>query len=237
MTRSPQSSREGNTLVITMDDGRANVIDDAWVTAMDAALDDSEASDVRAVVIKGRHKFFSAGLDIRSLPSLAPLDRQAVIERYATLMVRLARFPKPVVAAVDGHAMAGGAIVLLACDRRISSAGGWRIGLTEMSIGVPLPDLALSLARLHLRPQCLQEALLEGRAYSPEEACLAGFVQEVVSSSEVSARALALADQLGSLDNTAYGLTKRRIRDQVLRFNVEAFGREISSYLGSMSAH
>jgi enoyl-CoA hydratase/carnithine racemase len=108
MTRSPQSSREGNTLVITMDDGRANVIDDAWVTAMDAALDDSEASDVRAVVIKGRHKFFSAGLDIRSLPSLAPLDRQAVIERYATLMVRLARFPKPVVAAVDGHAMAGG---------------------------------------------------------------------------------------------------------------------------------
>jgi enoyl-CoA hydratase len=120
------------------------------------------------------------------------------------------------VAACTGHALAGGALVLLTADVRVGAAGAFRIGLNEVSIGLPVPVLAMELARDRIAPGELGRATLRAQIYTPEEAARVGYLDEVAPGTELLARAKEEAAKLGGLSRMAFHETKKRLRGKTI---------------------
>jgi enoyl-CoA hydratase len=182
--------------LLTLDLGRGNAIDHPFIDALNAALDDVQRDDlVRALVLTGHGRAFCGGLD---LLQSADFDRPA-LERYVDafdgLFVRVAAFPIPVVAAVNGHAIAGGCILALAADYRIMDPGPYLIGINEVALGIPFPSGAFEISRARIPPQAWTEAFLEGRLYKPEDALRAGLVYALAHAASPIAAAPATAGE------------------------------------------
>ncbi len=131
------------------------------------------------------------------------------------LMQRLYLFPKPIVWACTGHAVAAGAILLMTGDVRIGKRGDYKIGLNETAIGLPLPYVGLELARDRLNPAELQAATVMAKLYSPDDAVKAGYLDEATDN-DVLDVALETAAQLAFLDPHAFGETKIRLRQPTI---------------------
>jgi enoyl-CoA hydratase len=199
--------------VLRMDFGKANAIGNSFLERFSSMLDDVERQKPRALVITGEGKVFSAGLD---LPALLELDAAQVggfIDRFSGFMLRLFQLPLPVVAAINGHAVAGGCVLALQCDVRIMAAG--TIGLNEVRIGVGLPAVVLETLRLQVSPSFLRPIAQEGRLFEPDDALRAGLVDEVVPPERLLPRALEKAGELGALPSEAFGRIKRSLRAPV----------------------
>ena len=169
---------EGNVAIVEMDDGKANALSDAMIDALLAALTRAEA-EASAMVLVGRGGRFSAGFDLRVMMS-GPEQATALLRRGSELLLRLYGAAVPLVVGCTGHAVAGGALVVLTGDVRVAAAGAYRIGLNEVAIGLPVPVLAMELARDRLEPRALTRATLLAHIHAPEEALAAGYVDEVV---------------------------------------------------------
>ncbi|MEA2488315.1 MAG: enoyl-CoA hydratase [Acidobacteriota bacterium] len=205
--------------------GKVSAFDHALCEALALAVAEVAASDARALIITGTGSSFSAGVDLHAV-----LDGGAeYVERFYPSMVKmfleLFAFPKPLVVAVNGHAIAGGCIVTLAADYRIMAAGTARIGMPEMPVGVPFPPSIIEAVRFAVPPQFLQSLLYMGRTVLPDEALHVGLIDEVAPAETLADRALAVATQLANLSEGAFALTKRQLRDHALdrarRYNSE----------------
>jgi enoyl-CoA hydratase len=211
--------RDGSISIITMDDGKANAFNDALIDGLHAALDESAGS--KAVVLAGRPGVFSGGFDLGVVAHGGP-RAEALVRRGGELLVRLYSSPVPVVAACTGHAIALGAVVLLASDYRVAAEGEHGIGLNEVAIGMPLPALLLALAEQRLNAARRTEAVLLARIWTPAESIDVGFVDEVVARDAVVARAVGHAKDLGGkLQPDAFALTSSALRQSA----VESFDR------------
>jgi enoyl-CoA hydratase len=217
--------QRGPTAVVRMDDGKANALSGEMIDELSAALARAE-SEATAVVLAGRPDRFCAGFDLKIMMS-GPDAARALLRRGADLLMRLYGSPIPVVAACTGHALAGGALVLLTADVRVGAAGAFRIGLNEVSIGLPTPVLAMELARDRLAKTELTRATLLAHVYGPDEAARAGYLDEVVAADRVVARALEEADRLGALPRAAYRGTKQRMRRATIRHVVETLDEDM----------
>jgi len=218
--------------IITMDDGKANVQQDAFFNQLDVALDRAEQPDVQAVVLTGRTGFFSGGLDLKTLPTLSNEGLKHTVARFAEVVARLYAFPKPVVAAVTGHAIAGGAVLLLTADHRVGPAGAAiKIGLNEVAIGIALPEFVLQITDQVLSQRHKYAATVFGRVYGPDDAVDVGFLQETVPPSEVLSAAKQRAQALGSLPAAAFQLTKARTRGTLDTSAGSAFEEELGAFL------
>jgi len=196
---------------IAMDDGKANALSAAMLGELAAAFEHAERDDA-IVVLTGRERTFSGGFDLRTEPAGWP----EMVTAGARLAERILAFPRPVVAACNGNAVAMGAFLLLACDVRIGAAGEARIGLNEVAIGLTVPRFGLALAEHRLaRPQ-LDRCLLTGALLGPEEARAAGFLDRVVPPEQVEAEARAEAQALAGVDRAAHAATKLRLRERAL---------------------
>ena len=190
--------------------GPANALDPVLVAKLAASLDEAEASG-RPLVLTGNERFFSAGLDLAGLPE----DRDemgAFVDAFDELVRRLFLCPCPTVAAVNGHAVAGGAILATACDVRIGATGGYRIGVSEVQLGVIFPAAAFEVLRAAVPPERSAEVLLRGRLTGPEDAVANGFLHELAAPEALAARAAERAEELGALPREAYAHTKRELR-------------------------
>ena len=173
MTPEPvRYSLDGNIATVTMDDGKANALSDSMIDALLAALERAER-EAGALVLTGRKDRFCAGFDLRVMMAGAA-SATTLLKRGATLLLKLYGSPLPVVMACTGHAVAGGALVLLTGDVRVGGRGAFKLGLNEVSIGMPVPVLAMELARDRLDPKELGPATLESRIYAPDDALKAG---------------------------------------------------------------
>lgn len=199
---------------ITMNDGKANVMTEAMSLALRAAFDRAEA-DHAVVLLTGRERIFSGGYDLATFQSTHEAI-VAMLRAGGQLAERIAGFPYPVVAACGGHAMAQGAFLLLACDVRIGAAGDFKIGLNEVAIGLTIPHYGVELARMRLASPYFHHSTLTAAIYRPEQACQAGFLDEVVPPAELLPRARAEAARLGKLNMTAHAGTKQRVRGPAL---------------------
>lgn len=198
--------RSGEIAVLHLEAGKVNAINDAFLSALGGLLDG--LGDAKAAVITAAGSTFSAGLD---LPSLIELDRAGVgafIERFGEVMLRLFELPIPLVAAINGHAIAGGCVLALQADVRVMSQG--RIGLNEAQLGLGLPAVILETLRAQVPASSLVPIALEGRLFAPDEALRLGLIDAVESdplaAALVRARALALP---------AAGTIKRDLRSPV----------------------
>ena len=205
---------DGTTALITMDDGKANALSDAMIAELTDALTRAE-NEARAVVLVGRPDRFCGGFDLKAMMASAESAR-TLLRKGAGLLMRFYGSPLPIVAACTGHALAGGALVLLTADLRIGTAGTFRVGLNEVSIGLPVPVLAMELARDRILPTELGRATLQAQIFGPEEAARVGFLDEVAVGAEVMTRAKEEAAKLGALPRTAFHATKKRLRGRTI---------------------
>lgn len=221
-----------HTAHLRLDDGKANVIQDDFLAELSAALDRAEA-EARAVVITGREGFFSAGLDLKTLPGLPADAKRAVVFRFARAMLRLYACQLPVLVGMQGHCLAGGCVLSLTADRRIAAEGDYKIGLNEVQIGLPLPTFVIEMARDVLTPVGLRQAVGEGAVYGPERALQVGLVDEVVPAADLAARLHAEAERLGRLSPVAWGLTKQRLRRHRLAAAEQGLEAELDAFLAA----
>ena len=201
--------------VITLDDGKANAVGFDLLDGLEPVLDEAEGSG-SAVVIAGRPGVFCAGFDLKVLQSGDQQLTSRLRHRGASMISRLYGFPRPIIAASTGHALALGALWLLAFDNRIGAAGDYKYGLNETAIGRELPEFGTTIAQQRLAPNHLTAAVIQSRIYDPEGAIQAGFLDMVVPADQVLATALATAKQLEELPADAYAKTKRRLRANTL---------------------
>jgi enoyl-CoA hydratase len=194
--------------LLTLNRPPANAIDVELLHVLATAADNAHAdATVRAVVVTGRENFFSGGLDLKAMAAGQARDMAAF--GGADGIFRLWTLPKPTVAMVNGHAVAGGCILALACDFRIAVAGTYKIGLNESAIGLALPTGAFEIARLAIARRHARRVLLEADLYGPEAAREMGLVDEVVPAANLEARGFELARKLGGYPGPAYAANKR----------------------------
>ena len=196
--------------VISMDDGKANALSSPMMRQLHDAFDRAE-KEAKAVVLVGRPGRFCAGFDLKVMMS-SPENARALVGEGAELLLRIYEFPMPFVAACSGHAVAGGALVLLASDTRVGVAGEFKLGLNEVAIGMTVPILAQELARDRLAPTKLTEAVVQSTMYNPEQAATVGYLDHVVEPAALLSTASTRAAALAELPRKAYAQTKRRLR-------------------------
>lgn len=208
--------RDG-VLVCHLDDGKVNALSKEMIAAIKQVIVEAEANtDVAAVVLHGREGKFSGGFD---LSVMLAGDLPAVIDLVSDggdLVRTIYGSSVPVVAACTGHALAAGALVLLACDLRIGADVDCKIGLNEVSIGMVIPDWAFTIAVDRLSRRFLQQSVATARITSARGATDAGFLDEVVPAEDLLEVAVARAAEFASLDRRAYAGTVQKLRGDVL---------------------
>lgn len=220
----------GGVAVVRLDDSKANALSHDVVAALDGALDDALAADARAVALLGRPGRFSAGFDLRTMQA-GPDDARDLLRVGAELALRLYRFPAPVVMGCTGHALAMGAILLLAGDLRIGARGEFKIGMNEVAIGMPVPRFAVELAEDRLSAPHRTAAVALARVTGPDEALAAGYLDEVVDPDQVEPVTLARAAELaGALHPTAFRLTRGHLRDERAKRITAGLAADIQSF-------
>lgn len=198
--------------VMTMSHGKANALDIEFCDALAARFTEMRQSDARAVVITGQGRIFSAGVDLKRLSE----GGAAYIRQFLPALHRLYEavffHPKPVIAAINGHAIAGGAVLACCADRRVMARNSGRIGVTEILVGVPFPALAFEIVRLAVPPRYVPEFALTGATYATDAALQRGWIDEVAEPGELLEDALAVALELAVLSPPAFAQTKLQIR-------------------------
>ncbi|PWU20638.1 MAG: enoyl-CoA hydratase/isomerase family protein [Candidatus Rokuibacteriota bacterium] len=223
-----EHERRGDIAWLRLHHGKANTLDLELLEALASALDKEAESSARGVVITGSRHIFSAGVDLRRLLAEPPSYLDTFLPALDRVF-RIALFlPKPVVAAVNGHAIAGGCVLACTCDRRLAARGPGRIGVTELLVGLPFPAVALEALRAVLPPSRLSEAVLTGRTWPLDEAAAIGFVDEVVPADALDERAQIAAEALASIPASSFALAKRHLR-QPLRDALEVHGNTIDA--------
>jgi enoyl-CoA hydratase len=215
MEGSPVSYRlEEKIAIITMDDGKANALSPGMIEALNEAFDRAE-NESKGVILAGRPGRFSAGFDLKVMMT----GKDAAISMIVAggkLFLRLYEFPKPIVMAVSGHAIAGGVLLAATGDWRIGARGEFKLGLNEVANGMPVPILAHELARDRLLTSELMPAVAHAKIYDPEDAARAGWLDQVEDGDKLAGAAMEVIGKLSALPSTAYVATKRSLRRQTI---------------------
>jgi enoyl-CoA hydratase len=202
--------RRGPVAIVRLDHGKVHALDVALLGELVDALDAVEMSDASAVVLTASGRVFCAGVDLPQVLDGGAEYVGRLIPALAGAFTRLFSFPLPVVAAVNGAAVAGGCILACACDRRLLVEGG-RIGASELLVGVAFPVSALEILRWACGDR-VEEVVLSGKLYGSDEAAAVGLADEIVGAEGLLDRALAVAGELGALAPGAFRLAKAQLR-------------------------
>jgi len=216
--------------VVSFDDGKANVFSFDAIDGLNNALDLAE-DQAKALLIVGREGKFSAGFDLAVMTGEDRQQARDLFKGGAELCHRLFVHPQPVVAACTGHGLALGAIALMACDVRYGAEGPFKIGTTEVAIGMSLPIFAVELARERLSKRHFQIATQHARVYNPAGAADAGFLDEVVSAEDVEAMAFTYAAQMAAtLHSSAFVATRKNVRGEAGKRVADGAAADVAAF-------
>jgi enoyl-CoA hydratase len=212
--------REGNLAILTIDDGKVNVFSLAMAKRLQECFDEI-GPEVGAVVVTGRPGIFSAGFDLKTIRAGDAAATAKMVSLTVKVAMNVMSFPRPVVGAATGHAVAMGALFMMTMDYRIGARGNFKLGLNEVKDGLKLPIFAVELARYRLPTRGLVSSTLHSVLYDPDGAVGSGFLDEAVDADSLLDAALARAGQLSTLPNPAYQVSKANlvspVRDLILR--------------------
>ena len=193
---------------ITMDDGKVNAMSESMIGEIAEQFDRAESEEAQVVILTGREQTLSAGFDLRTEPEGWP----PMLVAGAELAEQLLSFPRPVVIACNGNALAMAGFLLLSADVRIGVAGEHKIGLNEVRINLTVPWFGIEIARHRLSTPYFDRCLSTGAILDPEEARLAGFLDRVVEADVLEDVAREVAEDLKDVKSEAHRATKLRIR-------------------------
>lgn len=209
---------------ITMDDGKVNAVSPTLQAGLQAALGRAEA-DGAVVVLRGRDGMFSAGFDLGVLGQGGDAAIEMVMGGWV-LAKRLLSFPRPVVIACTGHAVAMGAFLTLTADHRVATTRRAKFATNEVAIGMTMPHTAILLMRNRLTPAACDRAMLLAETFTPEGALAAGFVDELVDPEQFEDHLATLSTRLATLDAAAHRRSKERARAGLLAAIDEAMAQD-----------
>lgn len=206
---------DGDVAVVRIDRPPANAMSPELLDAVTAALDELERDEPAAVVLTGRPGFFSAGADLKLVPDLDAAGQRHMVEGINRMAAGFYGLMRPVVSAVNGHAIAGGMVLALTGDHRVGPTEG-RFGLTEVAVAVPYPVAAAEVVRAELGPAAARSAVLGAQLVGPVEALELGFFDELAPPGEVLGRALEVARARAALPRGPFALAKEQLRGATL---------------------
>lgn len=206
----------GPVALLRLDHGKVNALDLNLCAELIKSLNEVEQSSVKSVVLTGTGANFSAGVDLFRLLEGGLDYTREFVPVLLQMMVRLFLFPKPVVAALNGNAIAGGCVIACACDYKIAAQGSGRIGVPEVLVGVPFPPIAFEIVRFAANHQHLQEIVYSGLYYEMDEGMQKGLLDETVSPDSLLSRAKEKAAKLSEIPSDTFRLVKRQIREPYL---------------------
>lgn len=228
---SPVNLTTSDTSVVArIDDGEVNAINHQVLAALNNALDQAEEARLPVVFI-GRERVFSAGFDLKVFEQGLEATASLVTAGFE-LLQRMVSVPVPVVVAAPGHAVAMGALMLMAADHRLGAEGKFKIGLNEVAIGMTLPHFAITLAEGRLSKRHFLRATAFAEMYRPDVAADVGYLDEVIAAAEVEKVALERADAFSQLSRGAFAAVKQRARGDLAAALAEALTRDRSELAG-----
>ncbi len=196
---------------------------------MHECLDRALEEEAGAVLLVGRPGRFSAGFDMNVMGG-GPEEMTRLVSEGCKLLARMLTHPRPIVAACTGHALAAGAMLLLASDYRVGASVEAKIGLNEVAIGLTPPIFLVELATLRLSKRHLQRALIHAEIYSPSTAVDAGFLDCVTDTEKLIEVAKMHATRLAPLPTEAFSAAKLRAHGEVARRMVEGLATDFGSH-------
>lgn len=202
-------------VLLRMTHGKANALDLGFLRGLTAAFR-AEAGGSHPVILTGVGGIFSAGVDLFRLMEGGASYVGEFIPALSECFFTLFTHPTPVIAAINGHAIAGGCLLACACDRRIMTRGRGRIGVPELKVGVPFPWLAVEILRYAMPAPTAQEVCLMGERYSPEDALTRGIVDELCAEPDLMVRSRSIARALGAAPPATFRATKALLRGPVI---------------------
>jgi enoyl-CoA hydratase len=216
-----QEMQTGGVCLLTLDKPPANAIDETLLRDLGAALDAAGSDDtIRSVVLTGAGAFFSGGFDFGA-PRRDDEDAAAINDLYRRVHLALLQLPKPTVAMVNGHAIAGGLVLVLACDYRLGVEGDYRVGLNEVAVGAAFPRTAFEIVGLRLPHARASELMLGAALYPASQALRLGIVDELFPAERFTTTVLQRATRLAGFPREAYAHTKAALVAEAVR-NAEA---------------
>lgn len=209
------SEHDEGIALLSVDRPPANAMDVALLRDVVEAVALVASETPRALVIAGRPGCFSAGADLKAVPTYGPAEQREMVAGINAMALGVYELEFPVVGAITGHAIAGGLVLALCADARVASSAG-RYGLTEVKVGVPYPQAAIGVVRAELTPQAARLLALGGELTDAAECERLGVFDEVLDGDEVLDRALHVARRLAGLAPETYAQTKRDLRSPAL---------------------
>jgi enoyl-CoA hydratase len=200
---------------VTIDRRPANAMTVELLDELVASLDELAAEPPTAIVLAGIEGFFSAGVDLKAVPGYGPLEQRQMVEGINRMAIAAYAMPCPLVGAITGHAIAGGLVLALCCDVRIASGTG-RYGLTEIKVGVPYPQAAITAVRAELAPHAARRLVLGNALIDANECVSLGVFDEAAAPDSVLPRAHEAAAELAAMPSDVYARTKRELKDEAL---------------------
>ena len=210
-------TQRGRVAILRMMHGKANAIDLEFAAGLQAQLEEIRLSPAGALVIIGQGKIFSAGVDLPRMLAGGAAYVRAFLPAMNDAFKTLFAFPKPLVAAINGHAIAGGCVIAGCADIRIMASEPGRIGIPELLVGVPFPVVPLEIMRYAVPPQHLHTLIFRGVTLTASEAMARDLVHAVADPDRLLDDAVAIAEGLAAVPFDAFELTKRQLRSPALQ--------------------
>ena len=210
-------TQRGRVAILRMMHGKANAIDLEFAVLLRRELEAIRESSAGALVIVGQGKMFSAGVDLPRLAEGGAEYVRAFLPAMNDAFKALFAFPKPLVAAINGHAIAGGCVIAGCADIRIMASEPGRIGIPELLVGVPFPVVPLEIMRYAAPPQHLHTLIFRGVTLTAAEAMQRDIVHAVADPDLLLDEAVAVAETLAAIPFDAFDLTKRQLREPALQ--------------------
>jgi enoyl-CoA hydratase/carnithine racemase len=210
-------NKMGPYAMVRLNRGKVNAINEAVVDELSGKLKELQFDDsIRAIVLTGTGHFFSFGFDVPELYGYPKEDFKKFLMKFTGLYKYMFLYPKPIIAAINGHATAGGCMLTNACDYRIMVSGKPRISLNEITFASAVFLSSVEILKYRVGAHYAQEVLLEGRMYSAEEARNIGLIDEVVIQENLNAETEKTATRFSVLYSPAFRQIKQMLRHPVM---------------------
>jgi len=202
---------ESDIAIVRMNHGKVNAMDLKFCQTLTSILQELQTCDVRAVLLTGNDRVFSAGVDLNAVLAGGQTYRHRFLPALVECFKTIFQFSKPIVAAINGHAVAGGCVLATACDKRLIHAKA-RIGVPELRVGVPLPAIAMEILRFGVAPEALQAMVTTGQNYRGDEAVRVGLVDLIVEPDQLLSAAKKEAESLLAIPQSVFEISKKQLR-------------------------
>jgi enoyl-CoA hydratase len=223
---------DDDVVVLKVEGGKANAMTPELLDTLERMIDGFERSPAAAAVLTGYERYFSGGLALTHIIDYDVVAMRGFIEQFSRAMTRVFACTKPIVAAVNGHAIAGGCVLALMCDWRIAvDDPAIRIGLNETQLGIGMPAIVVESLRLAVPPASIVPIAYEGTLFTPAQALELGLVHELAPEADLLARATGRAQIFAERPQPAVAQVKRALRAPSLETIARIADQETARWL------